>query len=91
MEIAISRHAEIRMAQRGLNSVDLDFLLSEAEVEHSVGGGAVLVCLARAQAEFGPESKLARYGVILAADGTIVTVLPLRSTRSGRRYHRWHN
>lgn len=91
MELTISRHAETRMAQRGFSCVDLDSLLSEAEVEYSVGRGAVLVCLARAQTGFGSESKLARYGAILAADGTVVTVLPLRSTRSSRRYRRRYN
>lgn len=87
----LSRHAEIRMQQRGCAPVFVRKILDHADVDYSVGGGCRLYRVCRRTATLLKDDRLDRFGVIIKEDsGTIVTVLPIDRGRRGARYRRAH-
>lgn len=93
---SLSRHAEVRLGQRGVSAGMLRALIEHADIESPVGGGCWALALsrrARVQADLrdtlgDAADRLASLSVVLAADGTVVTVLHRLRSRSGRRYAR---
>lgn len=84
----VSKHARLRSAQRGIAPDDLHWLIGAADLERPIGSGATLFLCSKEQRHFAPSDKLGRYGVILSDDGTVITVLPIRQSKAGRRYMR---
>lgn len=95
--LELSRHAQSRVNQRGVQMQTLRILLDTAEQAVCVGGGCSAVSLSRSQIQDadlrrehgGRLDRMARLKVICADDtGEIVTVMIDRNGRDGRRYRR---
>ena len=87
MQPHISKHAKIRMNQRGVSNEFLSDLVANADIELSADSGCALLRVSKRRSEYlNIDDRLYRYGVILSEDGTIVTVLPVYSSKSGKRY-----
>jgi len=79
----VSHHAQQRMSQRAIQHRDVEFVLEHGEGLRDVGDGAMAISLLRSQlpslVEGGASAtrmdRLARLVVIVAADGTLVTVM----------------
>lgn len=85
----ISRHAAVRMANRGVTKAFLTALVTHADVETPVGDGATALRVSRNWARrLNLDDRLHRYSVVLSADSTVVTILPMTPTQRGRRYRR---
>jgi hypothetical protein len=91
----MSRHAEARMAQRGVRKDVMALLLAEYDVVANVGGGCHALSLSHQRIrdlldEGHPTSTVESLGRLVVVDGkagTVVTVLHARGRR-GRRYRR---
>lgn len=86
-DLRISRHAEWRCARQGVSQSKLNALLSRADREVPVGGGAISLNLSRAAAAACGIDGIGRLAAIVA-DNTLVTVLPTSDGPAGRRYRR---
>ncbi len=91
----LSRHAEIRVAQRGIRKEVLALVMSEHDVDADVGNGCCALRVSRRRIrdllEEGHPPKtverLKRLVVVDGAAGTVVTIMHDSGTR-GRRYRR---
>lgn len=89
MNYNITKHAQIRMAQRGVRRDDLEVLLAHADLESDVGGQCTMLGLRRDTAQrLGVDDWMKRTAVIVSADGAIITVMPLYGSSAGRHYRR---
>ncbi len=87
--IRATRHANRRMRQRGIRQNLLDLLLHNADLEAPIGSACTLYRVSRELATtLNADDRLAHYGAIISQDGALVTVMPIRRTRSGARYRR---
>ena len=88
--IPLTRHAELRCAQRGIRPGFLDDLVHLSDLETSAGSNCRLLRVsARAASGHAERDRLSRYAVIWSDDThAVVTVLPVRCGRVGRRYRR---
>jgi hypothetical protein len=85
--MSLSRHAQERCQQRGIRKDDIEFLLEEADIEKPAGGNCMLLAVSRKKARKHNRDRLSRIAVIVSGGGAeIVTVFPIRSTVSGKRY-----
>lgn len=91
---SLSRHAEVRLGQRGVTAAMLGALIEHADIESPVGGGCYALALSR-RARAGTDlraalgdatERLADLSVVVSEDGTVVTVLHRLRSRAGRRY-----
>lgn len=83
--VPLTRHAEARCAQRGIRPDFLARLIDLSDVDTPIGSNCRLLRVSRNARE--RHDKLGRYAVIWS-DGrqAVVTVVPIKSTRAGRRY-----
>lgn len=86
--IPLTQHAATRCAQRGIRPGFLDELISLADVDTPIGSNCRLLRVSRkALKHDAADGKFGRYALIWSDDSqSIVTVMPLRSGRAGRRY-----
>lgn len=86
--ISMTRHAALRCAQSGIRPDFLDKLVELSDVDEPIGTNCRLFRVSRnAQRRHDDDSKLRRYAVIWSDDShSVVTVIPLKSGRAGRRY-----
>ena len=87
--VHLTQHAATRCAQRGIRAGFLDDLISLSDVDTPIGSNCRLFRVSRKALKRHDYtgSKLARYAVIWSDDSqSIVTVMPLKSGRAGRRY-----
>lgn len=86
--IPLTQHAATRCAQRGIREGFLDELIRLADVDTPIGSNCRLFRVSRKALKRGDtDGKFGRYAVIWSDDSqSIVTVMPLRSGRAGRRY-----
>jgi hypothetical protein len=93
MTYMLSRHAALRVQQRGVRPNVLDVIMANAEFSASVGSGCSVIRMNSRQLK-DPAlrqhgERLHRLSVILSdATGEIVTVLRPRRGSVGRRYRR---
>ena len=60
-----------------------------ADIEQDMGGGATLMRLSRDAARALPRAdQLSRLGLLVAEDGTVITVMQVHERGSNRRYRR---
>ena len=79
----LSRHATVRTQQRGIRRDVISLLVARCDVERLVGGGCAALSCSRAAIEKARQEgeapsmleRLGRLVLILAADGTVVTVM----------------
>ena len=98
MPLTLTRHAAIRARQRGIGAAMLDAFLSLADAEAPVGGGCIALSISRStkrdraiRAAFGPMlDRIADLAMVLAEDGSVVTVMHDRGHGACRRYRRMH-
>jgi hypothetical protein len=90
--INLSRHAQIRLQQRGLRLTDVEAIVTNADVETPIGSNCVLLRVSReVSRSFRTEDRLSRLGVIWSEDhAQVVTVFPIRGGSAGRRYRARH-
>ena len=87
--IKLSSHARRRCSQRGINNRRLAALMKHADVERPAGSGCWLLRVSRREASrVRGFDNLHRFSVLVGKDGDVVTVLPVATTRRGRRYRR---
>jgi hypothetical protein len=86
--IPLTQHAAVRCAQRGIRAEFLDELVNLSDVDTPIGSNCRLFRVSRkARHRCDAGDKLGRYAVIWSDDSqSVVTVLPLKNGRSGRRY-----
>lgn len=83
-----SQHCQMRAAQRGVDHRFMEAILTNADVESPAGDNCRLLRVSRAKARnLNLDDRLGRYALIWSDDhAQVVTVLPVHSGRSGRRY-----
>jgi len=94
----MTRHAMIRARQRGIGEERLEAFLALADVDSPVGGGCFALRISRRlkrdrriRKAFGPMLDLiADLALVMADDGSIVTVMHDHGHAAGRRYRRPH-
>ncbi|MCC6920724.1 MAG: hypothetical protein IT548_16120 [Alphaproteobacteria bacterium] len=94
----MSRHAMVRARQRGIGEERLEAFLALADLDAPVGGGCIALRISRRlkrdrriREAFGPMLDLiADLALVMAGDGSIVTVMHDHGQASGRRYRRTH-
>ena len=86
--IPLTRHAATRCAQRGIRPEFLDELIGLSDVDTPIGSNCRLIRVSRkARDRQAASDKLGRYAIIWSDDTqSVVTVLPLKAGRAGRRY-----
>lgn len=86
--IPLSQHATMRCAQSSIRTAFLNELLDLSDVDAPIGSNCRLFRVSRkALKHYDGDSKLGRYAIIWSDDSqSVVTVMPLRSGRGGRRY-----
>jgi hypothetical protein len=86
--IPLTQHAAVRCAQRGIRTEFLDELVSLSDVDTPIGSNCRLFRVSRkSRNRLDNGDKLRRYAVIWSDDSqSVVTVLPLKGGRAGRRY-----
>jgi hypothetical protein len=85
--INICRHAQRRMAQRGVTLNRLTQLLEHADREAFVGSGATSLSVSRKIiSTLNLDDRLCGFAAIISGQGTLITVLPMLPGRTGRRY-----
>ncbi len=83
--VPLTRHAELRCAQRGIRRDFLAELIELSDVDTPIGSNCRLFRLSRNARQ--RHDKVGRYAVIWSDDSqAVVTVVPVKSTRAGRRY-----
>jgi hypothetical protein len=98
LPFSFTRHATIRARQRGIGSDRLDAFLSLADTEAPVGSGCVALSISRRlkrdrdiRAAFGPMlDRIADLALVMAEDGSVVTVMHDHGHAAARRYRRAH-
>lgn len=91
--IPLTHHASLRCAQRGIRPQFLDDLLRLSDVETAIGSNCRLFRVSpSAGRQHTERDRLSRYAVVWSDDSqSVVTVLPIRRGRSGRRYRSSNN
>ena len=86
--IPLTKHASLRCAQRGIRPEFLDDLIQLSDLETPIGSNCRLFRVSPDASRQHPErDRLSRYAVIWSDDSrSVVTVLPVQRSRSGRRY-----
>ena len=86
--IRMSKHAQRRSQQRGVNSTLMQAILEFADIERPIGDNCLLLRVSqKAAASIEGPDKLTQFGVIWSeTNARIVTVLPLND----RRYRTKH-
>lgn len=86
--VPLTQHAALRCAQRGIRPKFLDDLIRLSDVETPIGSNCRLFRVSpRAGRKHAERDRLSRYAVIWSDDShSVVTVLPVQTGRSGRRY-----
>ena len=83
--VFLTRHAELRCAQRGIRPDFLAKLISTSDIDTPIGSNCRLLRVSRKAGQ--RHDKLGRFAVIWSDDSyAVVTVVPVKSTRAGRRY-----
>ena len=90
--VLLSGHADRRCKERGVSSALLQAIIDHADVEADAGDGCRLLRVRRQTAvALRINDRLHRFAVIWSErNGRVVTVLPLHSGHSGRRYRKVH-
>ena len=84
-----SRHAARRCASRDVRPDFLAALLDHADLEADVGGSATALSVSRVRSmALNLDDRLGHYAVVISADATIITVVPIRAGRRGRVYRK---
>ena len=85
----LSRHANRRCASRGLRPEFLTALLHHADLEVDVGGSATALSVSKERSKaLNLDDRLGHYAAVIAADATVITVLPVQAGRRGRAYRK---
>ena len=87
----ISRHAVLRMGQRGISAPFLAKIFENANVERPARDNCRLYRVTRDLAQVLGDDRLARFAVIWSDDhGHVVTIVPVQRGRAGAAYRKRH-
>lgn len=89
LEHHFSRHAQRRLAQRGIQRDVVSAIIEHADHRKHCGGGCLELGLTRKRLRAMPkdflppelQERLSGMRLVMAADGTVVTVYPKRGKR----------
>jgi hypothetical protein len=89
MEPEISRHASLRMAQRGISHDFISSILDNANIERPANDNCRLYRVSADLAHALGDDRIGRFAVIWSDDyGQVVTVLPIWQGRAGASYRK---
>lgn len=85
----MSRHAELRCAQRGVINDRLVAILEHADVETQIGQSRVAYSVSKKKSRsLNLGDTINRYAVLASNDGCVITVTPIHSDQRGRKYRK---
>ena len=95
MKLKLSKHAIVRMNQRGVRKVDIELLVAHADVAIPCGNGCMSYCMTEkglndlllVKVPVQMADRVRNLCAIVSVDGTIVSVMKLHGNK-GKRYRR---